>query len=86
MIVVKVELHSAITGEVLELGRTVIYNDGTGSSLYGNYICRAYRQGYNLEDGLSAHVVKEGTVKNYPRYDNPIWNLVAKALKAMKYE
>jgi hypothetical protein len=30
MLVVRVELHSAVTGKVTELGRMIVANDGTG--------------------------------------------------------
>ena len=37
MIVVKVELHSAVTGQVSVIGSMVIANDGSGTSDIGNY-------------------------------------------------
>lgn len=37
MLVVKVELHSSITGEITELARLIIANDGTGDVKKGNY-------------------------------------------------
>lgn len=43
MLVVKVELHSAVTGEVTEIARSVIYNTGEGSATRGHYKCFSLR-------------------------------------------
>lgn len=46
MIVVKVELHSAITGKVSEIGRMEICNTGEGTSEVGEYsVCLMRRMG-----------------------------------------
>lgn len=37
MIVVTVELHSAITGDVSQIGKVTLINDGTGTHEIGNY-------------------------------------------------
>lgn len=78
MIVVKVELHSAITGEVTEIGRMQIINDGTSDRprTKGNYKVRRMRRG--TEQTIQA----EGTVLNHPRLSAPVWDLVVKAIKS----
>lgn len=84
MIVIRVELHSANTGKVSELGRMVIDNIG-GTRTRGDYRCRAYRKGSRLTDGLERNVIRRGAVEGHARLAEPVWNLVAKALTAMGY-
>ena len=84
MIVIRVELHSAITGKVKEIGRVVIDNIG-GTRTRGNYRCRAYRAGSRLTAGLEKNVIRRGAVADHARLAEPVWNLVAKALEAMGY-
>lgn len=83
MIVVKVELHSAITGQVTELARMVIDNIG-GTRTKGDYRCRAYRKGSPLHP-LKRNIIREGQVDGHRRLAEPVWNLVAKALGKMGY-
>lgn len=79
MIVVKLELHSAITGEVSEIGRTVIYNTGehTDPTLgnYGVAVCRRGSTNWKKPQ-------RSGTVSNYPRLSYNVWRLVARALRS----
>lgn len=82
MIVVKVELHSAVTGEVTEIGRTYIANDGTGTRERGNYkvkVCR--KNSYNYSGWNSVKAAREGEVKDYPRLTYNMWRLIIRALK-----
>lgn len=79
MIVVKVELHSAITGQVKLLGVMCIANDGTGSHKRGNYDAWVYRKGTETS---SRDVLRTGRVENYPRISYSIWRLVLRALKS----
>lgn len=74
MLVVKVELHSAITGQVSEIGRMVIYNDGTGTKDRGNYVTNLLRK------GTTDKVQRRGFVTNYPRLSYSVWELVKRAL------
>lgn len=76
MIVVKVELHSAVTGEVTEIGRTVIFNRGTGTKTHGDYEVNVMRR------GTKAEVLRVGRIARHPRLSQPIWALVKKALLA----
>lgn len=84
MIIVRVELHSAITGKTTELARMRITNDGTGSANFGNY------DGATLR-GRSANELDRGTVQRtarvagYPRQRLHVWNLVSGMLNAMGY-
>lgn len=84
MIVVRVELHSAITGQVEELSRVVIDNIG-GTKSRGDYRVRAYRKGSALFP-LTKNVIREGAVNGHARLAEPVINLVAKALSAMGYK
>lgn len=69
MLVVKVELHHARTGEVRELGRTVIWNDDTGSRDVGHYYA------------LCNPGARRGRVQNHDRQSS-VWTLVLKALQS----
>lgn len=78
MLVVKVELHSAITGEVSEIGRMRIINDGTAPDRRGNYNIELMRRGANHR------VQRSGRVFDHPRLTQSVWQLVAKALESVK--
>lgn len=83
MIVVRVELHSAITGETTELARMIVDNIG-GTNKRCDYRCRTLRGRCAAAlDRLA--VQREGRVRNYPRLDLHVWNLVARSLSAMGY-
>lgn len=94
MIVVKVELHSAVTGRVTTLGTAVIDNVG-GTTTLGNYRARVYRKGAERSVGgpnppaywplLQKTAQREGNVKDHPRLAEPVWSLVRKALVGMGY-
>lgn len=86
MIIVQVHLLSAITGETLELARMEICNDGANPNpKKGDYSVRTLR---GRDRGAFAKRVtqREASVKDYPRLAVHVWNLVARALKAMKYD
>jgi hypothetical protein len=99
MIVVKVELWSAVTGLTTELARMVIANDGTEADpKYGNYevatlrgrsraaLEKALARWVRAEDNArNAMAVQHGRVVGYPRLRKHVWNLVAAALGQMGY-
>ena len=77
MILVKVELHSARTGNVTEIGRMVIENDGETTRDHhslGSYNVKVLRRGGSTE------VTRTGKVANFPRKSYVIWRLIARAL------
>lgn len=78
MLLVKVELHSAITGKVTEIGRMKIFNDGTGDKETGNYGVQLMRR------GTIDTVQREASVIGHKRLSSPVWSLVKKALKELK--
>jgi hypothetical protein len=84
VIVVRVELHSAITRQVTEIARMHISNIG-GTANIGDYITHVFR-GRSKEDLDKLRVNKTGSVVGYPRLRLHIWNLVARALANMRYE
>lgn len=92
MIVVKVELHSAITHQVTEIARAVIYNAGGTNTLgdYETFACRG-RSEASLRTSMGSILQKiatpthRGRVEKHPRQAEHVWNLVAKALTAMGY-
>ncbi|MFZ4687884.1 MAG: hypothetical protein ACOYLS_01470 [Polymorphobacter sp.] len=83
MIVVRVELWSAITGDKTELARMHISNIG-GTARRGDYAGETLRGRSRdaLDRGLVQH---RGTVTNHPRLDLHVWHLVAKMLVACGY-
>jgi len=84
MIIIKVELWSAITGKTTELARMSIVNDGSGTNRYGNYIGTVYR-GRSKEQLDKKSIMRQKFMQNWPRLDFHVWNLVAKMLKEMGY-
>jgi len=92
MIVVKVELHSAVTHQVTEIARAVIYNKG-GDRNYGDYgavSCRGRDEETLKKSMLSilrgeTKPVHRGEVKHHQRLRLHVWTLVTKALLAMGY-
>lgn len=83
MIVVRVELHSAITRKMTEIARLTICNVG-GSHERGDYQVCTYR-GRNKEALDKRTVNRSGSVNNYPRLALHVWHLVYEALKAVNY-
>lgn len=79
MIIVKVELHSAVTREVKQLAEMRITNDGTGTKSRGNYWGNVFFKS-------KAAKPKEGFVRDYPRLTKHVWNLVAQMLTDMGYK
>jgi hypothetical protein len=88
VIVVKIELHSAVTGKVTEIGRAYIANDGNGTAARGNYnaaICRrgttAQPSSYKTAMG-NERPARTGRVENFPRKSYNVWRLVSRALRS----
>ena len=76
MLLVKIELHSARTGKVTEIGRMHIINNGRGTPKRGEYDVRIMRK------GTTNTVQREGMVRDYPRQSYTVWELVRRALVA----
>lgn len=86
MLVVKVELHSAITGEVTEIGRMLIANDGTSRDPdRGDYNVKVGRRGVTDDRKIWMKPHRTGKVLNYPRLAYSVWVLVARALQSVKF-
>lgn len=88
MIVVKVELWSAINGSKVELARMHICNDGEASMTnhrLGDYTGETFvgRDAATLAKG---RVSKRGAVRNWRRHDFHVWNLVRRMLESMGYD
>lgn len=82
MLVVRIELHSAITGKITEIGTMLIDNIG-GSHERGDYRVRV---GKKTHAGDIVKVWKKpartGIVTNYPRLSYNVWRLISRALRA----
>ena len=83
MIVVRVELHSAVDGRVTELARAHICNIG-GTKTLGDYEARTLR-GRSTQALDAEQIQRIGKVERHPRQALHVWHLVAKALSAMGY-
>lgn len=81
MIVVRVELHSARTGKVKEIGRMLIDNISMrgNDSRRGDYRIRLLKRG-------AKQVLREGRVMDYPRLSYNVWRLVFRGLKSVLKE
>lgn len=77
MIIVKIELHSANTGKVTEIGRMQISNNGlSGDIKRGDYDVEIMRR------GTTNKVQRRGMVRDYPRLSYTVWELVRRSLVA----
>ncbi len=87
MIVIRVELWSAVDGRKTELARAMIHNVGGGLKV-GDYEGETYRgrSAEALESAMrQSKVVRRGKVVGHRRLDLHVWHLVAKMLSAMGY-
>lgn len=83
MIVVKVELHSAITKKVTLLGQMIVHNVGTSQNgKRGDYKVCVARKGDTDTRAILTRPTRRGEVTNYPRLSYNVWRLVTKALKS----
>lgn len=87
MILVRVELHSAITGKVTEIARMKIINDGTAvGDTRGNYIATTLRGADAKDfDKRNPTTLRETTLQHWPRMQKHVWYLVARLLDQMGY-
>jgi hypothetical protein len=87
MIIVRVELWSAVTGQRTELARMTIDNIG-GTNERCDYRIRSLRG--RSEEALDRALInntvqREAKVLGHPRLREHVWNLVAKGLVACGY-
>lgn len=88
MIVVRVELWSAITGDKTELARMHIANDGeatVANPRLGTYVGESF-VGRDSKALARCTVSKRGRVENWRRADFHVWNLVAAMLASMGHD
>lgn len=84
MIVIRVELWSARTGEKTELARMEICNDGTGSRARRNYVGATLRGRSTAQ--LNARMPQRSArLIDWPSDTVHVWNLVAAMLGRMGY-
>ncbi len=84
MLVIKIELWSAITGKKTELARMHICNTGEGDKEHGNYIGKTFR-GRSKKQLDKMTVSRSGEISNWSRQRNNVWKLIAKMLNQMGY-
>lgn len=90
MLVIKVELHSAITGKISRLATMFICNDASGNRKRGNYTFAVFRKGQKPEEDMYAkrtlpQPLRQGGLADYPRLSLPVWCLVKRALEKLDY-
>lgn len=85
MIIVKVELHHARTGQVTEIARMQIHNTGASRDpAIGEYVAQSFRGRSTAQ--LDKRVVqRRAEVKGHRRLSYHVLVLVRKALEALKY-
>lgn len=83
MIIIRVELHSAINGKVSEIARMYIANVG-GTKQSGDYRVATLR-GRSKESLDKKIPQRTGDVFAYPRLRLHVWHLVAAALSSLGY-
>ncbi|WP_316165380.1 MULTISPECIES: hypothetical protein [unclassified Bradyrhizobium] len=83
MIIIRVELHSAITRQVTEIARMRICNIG-GTREYGDYRAETFR-GRSAQQLARLVRQRSADLTKYPRLRVHVWHLVAQALVAMGY-
>lgn len=83
MIVIRVELWSAIDGNRTEIARMHVCNIG-GTETIGNYRAETFI-GRNSADLDRMRVNRRCKVPGHPRLAQHVWHLVAKALSGMGY-
>lgn len=72
MLVVKIELHSAVTGRITTIATGTICNTGTGSPTLGNYRIE-------LQDAAGRRW-RKGHIEGFPRKRLLAWDLLYRAL------
>jgi hypothetical protein len=75
MLIVKIELHSAVSGEIKTVATGKIVNTGTGSPTQGNYRIE-------LRDA-AGRLWKTGHIEGFPRKRLLAWDLLYRVLKKL---
>lgn len=84
MIVVTVELQSAITGKTTLLGKAIIANVG-GDENTGEYRATFGRRNQHDLRQINSSPTRQGEVKDFPRLRLNAWHLLRRALEAAGY-
>jgi hypothetical protein len=87
MIVIRVELWSAIDGQRTELARAMIHNTGDAGTI-ADYAGETYRgrTAHALDKSMRGRqTVRNGMVTGHRKLDLHVWHLVAKMLASMGY-
>jgi hypothetical protein len=87
MLVVKIELHGAMTGCVREIGRMYIVNDGASlDPKRGDYHAAICRRGTTDVptpiNSAGPKPTRTGVVLNYPRTSYNVWRLISRTLRS----
>jgi hypothetical protein len=86
MIIVRVELHSAVTGRVTELARMMIHNVGVNDTgTMGDYEGIIYT-GRSKEQLDLGRQLRSAPLLKHARQQLHVWNLVSKMLVSLGYK
>ena len=84
MLVLRLELHSARTGQIREIGQMVIANTGQsdtpGRRSYRAWVAR--RASTFSPRATMSRPTREGSVQDYPAGSYNVWRLVLRALRS----
>ena len=81
MIIVRVELHSVITGQVKEIARMHISNTGKNK----NHPYKGDYDGKVFKSPKFQAIIRKGEVYEHSRLHHSVWTLLGKMLKNMGY-
>jgi hypothetical protein len=84
MIVVKIELHSAVTKRVRHLYTLIISNDGTGTADRGNYDVKLGGSGQTDLRAIFTKPTRTARVTDYPRKSYHVRELMRRAFEGLK--
>lgn len=80
MLVIRIELHSAITKKITVIGEMIVHNVG-GTASKGNYeVCVGRKNHVGNLKKIFHEPLRRGKVQNHPRKSQNVWRLVTKAL------
>lgn len=80
MIVIRAELHSAVTGKVSLLGVAHIANNCTGTGTVGNYDVALYKKGVDPQPLQTSGLWRRSRVSGFPRTSLGVWDMLYRSL------
>ena len=82
MIVVKIELHSAVTRKVTLLGTMIVDNIGVRGDLADYRVRVGAKRNAGDLPVIAQKPLRTGEVKDYPREKYNVWRLISRAIRS----